>query len=169
MDAEISLRVDGADHRLTVDTRTSLLDALRERLGNTSPKKGCDHGQCGACTILLDGERALSCLALAVAHDGAEITTADGLAGDDGLHPVQQAFLDNDAFQCGYCTPGQICSAVGVLDEVRRGWPSHVTADLTGDPDLSDAEVSERMSGNLCRCGAYANITPAVQQAGGVR
>jgi xanthine dehydrogenase YagT iron-sulfur-binding subunit len=166
VDADISLRVDGEAHRLTVDTRTSLLDLLRERLGNTSPKKGCDHGQCGACTVLLDGERVLSCLALAVAHEGAEITTADGLARDGQLHPVQQAFLDQDAFQCGYCTPGQICSAVAVLEEVRRGWPSHVTEDLTGDPELTDAEVSERMSGNLCRCGAYANIVPAVQQAG---
>jgi xanthine dehydrogenase YagT iron-sulfur-binding subunit len=166
VDADITLRVDGEAHRLTVDTRTSLLDLLRERLGNTSPKKGCDHGQCGACTVLLDGERALSCLALAVAHDGAEVVTADGLAGDGELHPVQQAFLDQDAFQCGYCTPGQICSAVAVLDEVRRGWPSHVTEDLTGEPELTDAEVAERMSGNLCRCGAYANIVPAVQQAG---
>jgi xanthine dehydrogenase YagT iron-sulfur-binding subunit len=113
MDADITLRVDGETRRLTVDTRTSLLDALRERLGNTSPKKGCDHGQCGACTILLDGDRALSCLALAVAHDGAEVTTADGLAPQGELHPVQQAFLDHDAFQCGYCTPGQVCSAVG--------------------------------------------------------
>jgi xanthine dehydrogenase YagT iron-sulfur-binding subunit len=165
VDADISLRVDGETRRLTVDTRTSLLDALRERLGNTSPKKGCDHGQCGACTILLDGERALSCLALAVAHDGAEITTADGLASGRELHPVQQAFLDCDAFQCGYCTPGQICSAVGVLDELRRGWPSHVTEDLTAKPELTDAEVAERMSGNLCRCGAYANIVPAVRQA----
>jgi len=165
VDADLTLRVDGEAHRLTVDTRTSLLDLLRERLGNTSPKKGCDHGQCGACTVLLDGERVLSCLALAVAHDGAEITTADGLAGDGELHPVQQAFLEQDAFQCGYCTPGQICSAVAVLDEVRRGWPSHVTDDLTGQPELTDAEVSERMSGNLCRCGAYANIVPAVQQA----
>ena len=165
MDADLTLRVDGEAHRLTVDTRTSLLDLLRERLGNTSPKKGCDHGQCGACTVLLDGERVLSCLALAVAHDGAEVTTADGLAPDGELHPVQQAFLDQDAFQCGYCTPGQICSAVAVLDEVRRGWPSHVTEDLAGEPQLTDAEVSERMSGNLCRCGAYANIVPAVQQA----
>jgi xanthine dehydrogenase YagT iron-sulfur-binding subunit len=166
VEADLTLRIDGEAHRLTVDTRTSLLDLLRERLGNTSPKKGCDHGQCGACTVLLDGERVLSCLALAVAHDGAEVTTADGLAPGGELHPVQHSFLDRDAFQCGYCTPGQICSAVAVLDEVRRGWPSHVTADLTADPELTDAEVSERMSGNLCRCGAYANIVPAVQQAG---
>jgi xanthine dehydrogenase YagT iron-sulfur-binding subunit len=169
MDAEITLRVDGRSHRLTVDTRTTLLDALRERLGNTSPKKGCDHGQCGACTVLLDGNRVLSCLALAVAHDGAELTTADGLAADGQLHPVQQAFLDRDAFQCGYCTPGQICSAVGMLDEVERGWPSRATADLTADPALSHDEVAERMSGNLCRCGAYATIVPAIQQAGGVQ
>jgi xanthine dehydrogenase YagT iron-sulfur-binding subunit len=169
MDAEITLRVDGTAHRLTVDTRTTLLDALRERLGNTSPKKGCDHGQCGACTVLLDGDRALSCLALAVAHDDAEITTADGLAPDGELHPVQQAFLDRDAFQCGYCTPGQVCSAVAVLEEVRRGWPSHVTDDLAADPELTDAEVAERMSGNLCRCGAYAHIVPAVRQAAGLR
>ena len=169
MDAEISLRVDGESHRLTVDTRTTLLDALRERLGNTSPKKGCDHGQCGACTVLLDGRRSLICLALAVAHDGAEITTAAGLAPAGELHPVQQAFLDQDAFQCGYCTPGQVCSAVGVLDEVDRGWPSHVTEDLTGDVGLSHDEVAERMSGNLCRCAAYVNIVPAVQQAGGAR
>jgi xanthine dehydrogenase YagT iron-sulfur-binding subunit len=165
--AEITLRVDGRTRRLTVDTRTSLLDALRERLGNTSPKKGCDHGQCGACTVLLNGERVLSCLALAVAHDGADITTADGLAAGGTLHPVQQAFIDYDAFQCGYCTPGQICSAVGVLREAERGWPSHVTADLTSDPELTDTEISERMSGNLCRCGAYMNIVPAVRAAGG--
>src|SRR3954468_17096451 len=131
MDAEISLTVDGVPRRMTVDTRTTLLDTLRERLGNTSPKKGGDHGQCGACTILLDGERALSCLALAVAHDGAELTAADGLAPQGELHPVQQAFLDRDALQCGYCTPGQICSAVGVLREVDRGWPSSATTDLT--------------------------------------
>jgi xanthine dehydrogenase YagT iron-sulfur-binding subunit len=169
MDADISLRVDGEAHRLTVDTRTTLLDALRERLGNTSPKKGCDHGQCGACTVLIDGERALTCLALAVAYDGAEVVTADGLAAEGELHPVQQAFIDHDAFQCGYCTPGQICSAVGVLAEVERGWPSHATADLTDDPELSHDEVAERMSGNICRCAAYVTIVPAVQQAGGVQ
>jgi xanthine dehydrogenase YagT iron-sulfur-binding subunit len=167
--AEITLRVDGETRRLTVDTRTSLLDALRERLGNTSPKKGCDHGQCGACTVLLDGERALSCLALAVAHDGADVTTADGLAAGGTLHPVQQAFIDYDALQCGYCTPGQVCSAVGVLREAERGWPSHVTTDLSSAPELTEAEVSERMSGNLCRCGAYMNIVPAVRSAAGAR
>ena len=150
VDADITLRVDGEAHRLTVDTRTTLLDTLRERLGNTSPKKGCDHGQCGACTVLLDGERALSCLALAVAHDGAEVTTADGLARDGGLHPVQQAFLDRDAFQCGYCTPGQICSAVGLLHEGRA---------------KTDADIRELMSGNVCRCGAYPNIVAAIRDA----
>jgi xanthine dehydrogenase YagT iron-sulfur-binding subunit len=173
MDADITLRVDGEIRRLSLDTRTTLLDALRERLGNTSPKKGCDHGQCGACTVLLDGERALACLALAVAHDGAEVTTADGLAADGELHPVQQAFLDRDAFQCGYCTPGQVCSAVGVLQEVDRGWPSSaspdLSADVTVDTALTHDEVAERMSGNLCRCAAYLNIVPAVQQAGGVQ
>ena len=164
---DISLRVDGELHRLTIDTRTTLLDVFRERLGNTSPKKGCDHGQCGACTVLLDGHRALTCLALAVAYDGAEIITADGLAPDGELHPVQQAFLDRDALQCGFRTPGQVCSAVGVLEEVRRGWPSHAT-DLTAVPELTQVEVAERMSGNLCRCGAYVNIVLAVQQAGSV-
>lgn len=167
MDAEISLTVDGVPRRLTIDTRTTLLDALRERLGNTSPKKGCDHGQCGACTVLVDGDRTLACLALAVSYDGAEVTTADGLAGDGELHPVQRAFIERDAFQCGYCTPGQVCSAVGVLEEVRRGWPSHVSPDLDAEPVLSAEEVAERMSGNLCRCAAYVNIVPAVQQAGG--
>lgn len=170
MDVEITLRVDGTDHRLTVDTRTTLLDALRERLGNTSPKKGCDHGQCGACTILLDGRRALACLALAVAHQGADIVTAAGLAygpgGDgegDGLHPLQRSFIDHDAFQCGYCTPGQICSAVGMLREAAAAWPSAVTKDPNAaDVVLDDEEIAERMSGNLCRCAAYANIVPAI-------
>ena len=164
--ADVTLRVDGQVRQLTVDTRTTLLDALRERLGNTSPKKGCDHGQCGACTVLLDGQRALACMALAVAHDGAEITTADGLSAGNTLHPVARAFIDHDAFQCGYCTPGQICSAAGLLDEIRRGWPSHVTSELTADPELTGAEVAERISGNLCRCGAYVNIVPAILAAG---
>jgi xanthine dehydrogenase YagT iron-sulfur-binding subunit len=165
--AEVSLQVNGETRTLHLDTRTSLLDALREHLGLTGSKKGCDHGQCGACTVLVDGRRTLSCLALTVAQDGAEVTTVEGLAGPDGLHPVQQAFLDRDAYQCGYCTPGQICSAVGVLDELAAGWPSAVTAG--GPPDLSDAEVAERMSGNLCRCGAYPNIVAAVQDAGAAR
>ena len=160
----IRLTVDGTGHDLDVDTRTTLLDALREHLGVTSPKKGCDHGQCGSCTVLLDGRRHLTCLALAVAYDGAEVVTADGLAGD-GLHPVQQAFLEHDGYQCGYCTPGQVCSAVGVLDEAVQGHPSHVTDDLEAAVDLTDDEIRERMSGNLCRCGAYPGILAAVREA----
>jgi xanthine dehydrogenase YagT iron-sulfur-binding subunit len=163
MDADISLTVDGTDHTLTVDTRATVLDTLRERLGITSPKKGCDHGQCGSCTVLLDGRRTLSCLVLAVAQDGAEVLTAAGLARG-GLHPVQQSFLDHDAYQCGYCTPGQICSAVGMLDEAARGHPSHVSADLAGDVELDDDELRERMSGNLCRCGAYVGILAALRE-----
>ena len=162
MHLQVTLRINGADRALRLDPRVSVLDALREHLGLTGAKKGCDHGQCGACTVLVDGRRANSCLMLAVAAEGAEITTIEGLRDGEELHPLQQAFLEHDAFQCGYCTPGQICSAVGVLDEVRRGWPSHVTADLTGEPELTAAEIAERMSGNLCRCGAYANIVPAV-------
>jgi xanthine dehydrogenase YagT iron-sulfur-binding subunit len=166
MDSQITLSVNGTSRSLTVDTRTTLLDALRERLGATEVKKGCDHGQCGSCTVLLDGRRELACLALAVARDGVEVVTADGLA-HDGLHPVQQAFLDHDGYQCGYCTPGQVCSAVGMLEEVKDGHPSHVTTDLEGDVELTDDEVRERMSGNLCRCGAYAGILAAVRQAAG--
>ena len=166
MEVEITLKVDGRTHRLAVDPRTTLLDALRERLGITSPKKGCDHGQCGACTILLDGRRINGCLALAVAYDGAEIVTAEGLAASGELHPMQRAFIVHDGFQCGYCTPGQVVSAVGMLQEVEAGWPSHVTADVGAEEmSLSDEEVRERMSGNLCRCGAYANIVPAIRQA----
>ena len=167
MQSRISITVDGVDRTLDVDTRTTLLDALRERLGHATPKKGCDHGQCGSCTVLLDGRRHLTCLALAVAYDGAEIVTADGLATDQGLHPVSEAFLREDAYQCGYCTPGQICSAVGALDELKQGHPSHVTEDLEAEPELDDDELRERMSGNLCRCGAYPNILAAVRAAAG--
>jgi len=167
VDATISLRVDGREKTVTVDTRTSLLDALRERLGVTSPKKGCDHGQCGACTVLLDGRRTLSCLSLVVAQDGSEVVTAAGLAEGDTLHPVQQAFVDHDGLQCGYCTPGQVCSAVGMLQEAAEGYPSHVTEDLEADIVLTDDEIRERMSGNLCRCGAYPNIVAAIREVAG--
>jgi xanthine dehydrogenase YagT iron-sulfur-binding subunit len=171
VDAEITLRVDGRERTVTVDTRTSLLDALRERLGVTSPKKGCDHGQCGACTVLLEGRRTLSCLSLAVAQDGAEVVTAAGLADGASLHPVQQAFIDHDGLQCGYCTPGQVCSAVGMLQEAADGAPSHVTEDLEAGIDglvvLTDDEIRERMSGNLCRCGAYPNIVAAIREVAG--
>ncbi|MBW8486610.1 (2Fe-2S)-binding protein [Actinomadura parmotrematis] len=165
--AEITVTVNGAARRLRVDTRVSLLDLLREELGLTGAKKGCDHGQCGACTVLLDGRRANACLALAVAQDGAEVVTVEGLAGGDRLSPLQQAFLDEDAFQCGYCTPGQLCSATGMLDEAARGRPSAVTPPGDGPPELDDAEIRERMSGNLCRCGAYVNIVAAVRAAAG--
>ena len=166
MEVEITLKVDGRTHRHAVDPRTTLLDALRERLGITSPKKGCDHGQCGACTILLDGRRVNGCLALAVAYDGAELVTAAALAANGERHPMQRAVIAHDGFQCGYCTPGQVVSAVGMLQEVEAGWPSHVTADVGAEEmSLSDEEVRERMSGNLCRCGAYANIVPAIRQA----
>jgi len=166
--ATVSLQINGERRELAFDTRTTLLDLLRERLELTGAKKGCDHGQCGACTVLLDGRRVLSCLALAVAHDGHEVTTADGLADDGALHPVQQAFLDHDGFQCGYCTPGQVCSAVGALDELGSGWASAVTPD-GAEPRLDHDEVAERMSGNLCRCGAYVGIVAAVTSAGAAR
>ncbi|HZE32270.1 MAG TPA: 2Fe-2S iron-sulfur cluster-binding protein [Actinoallomurus sp.] len=161
--AEITLQVNGAKHSLSADTRTSLLDLLREHLGLTGTKKGCDHGQCGACTVLIDGRRANACLALAVAHDGAEITTVEGLADGGEPHPLQAAFMEFDAFQCGYCTPGQLCSAAGMLSE--RG-PSAITDDLTADPALTPEEIRERMSGNLCRCGAYVNIVAAIEAVG---
>jgi xanthine dehydrogenase YagT iron-sulfur-binding subunit len=167
-DVDVALRVNGTEHHLTVDARTTLLDALRDRLGLTGTKKGCDRGQCGACTILVDGRRINSCLALAVAHQGAGILTIEGLAAGDDLHPVQRAFVKHDAFQCGYCTPGQICSALAVLDEAERGWPSAVTEDLAStDVTLDDDEIRERMSGNLCRCAAYVNIVAAVRELAG--
>ena len=163
--ADITLRINETERRLHVDTRATLLDVLREQAGLTGSKKGCDHGQCGACTVLVDGRRANACLLLAVAQDGLEVTTVEGLADGDDLHPLQAAFIAHDAFQCGYCTPGQICSAIGMLAEASEGWPSAVTADLAdGAPNLDEDEIRERMSGNLCRCGAYANIVPAIAE-----
>jgi xanthine dehydrogenase YagT iron-sulfur-binding subunit len=160
----VELNVNGAVHQLDVDPRVTLLDALREHLHLTGSKKGCDHGQCGACTVLINGRRINSCLTMAVMHDGDEIVTVEGLASAGALHPMQAAFVEHDGFQCGYCTPGQICSAVGMLDEARAGWPSHATADVaSADIALSDAEIRERMSGNICRCAAYPNIVAAIR------
>ncbi|MEE1766948.1 2Fe-2S iron-sulfur cluster-binding protein [Streptomyces sp. JV185] len=164
----ITLNINGEKYTLPVDHRTTLLDALRERLDLTGSKKGCDQGQCGACTVLLDGRRAVSCLQLAVAAEGRVITTIEGVADGEQLHPVQQAFLDLDGFQCGYCTPGQICSAIAVIEEHAAGWPSAATDDVrpgAGVPALGAEEIRERMSGNLCRCGAYVSIVQAVAQA----
>lgn len=161
----IAFDVDGCSRTVHIDNRTTLLDALREQLGVTAPKKGCDHGQCGSCTVLLDGRRVTTCLTFAVAHQGADIRTAAGLADGNELHPMQDAFVSNDAFQCGYCTPGQICSAIAMLDEVRAGNPSYVTEPLTGTAQLTDDEIKERMSGNLCRCAAYPNIVAAIHDA----
>jgi xanthine dehydrogenase YagT iron-sulfur-binding subunit len=163
--ATVELRINGSSHTLTLDPRTTLLDALREHLALTGSKKGCDHGQCGACTVLIDGRRINSCLTLAVMHDGQSITTIEGLAEGDRLHPLQAAFVEHDGFQCGYCTSGQICSAVGMLTESRNGMPSYVTEDLTQHAQLTDAEIRERMSGNICRCAAYPNIVAAIKQA----
>ncbi|KQU06574.1 hypothetical protein ASG56_02640 [Rhodococcus sp. Leaf7] len=163
-DVSVILTVNGEQHRVECDVRTTLLDALRERLGLTGSKKGCDRGQCGSCTVLSGGRRITSCLTLAVAAQGDDITTVEGLADGDDLHPMQASFLDNDAFQCGYCTPGQICSAVAVVDEMKSGWPSAVTDDLDSAAVSTDDEIRERMSGNICRCGAYANIVAAVRE-----
>ncbi|CAN5747165.1 aldehyde dehydrogenase iron-sulfur subunit [soil metagenome] len=163
---KISLTVNGTPHALTLDTRTTVLDVLREHLHMTGTKKGCDHGQCGACTVIVDGRRINSCLALAVMHDGAQVTTIEGLGKPGNLHPLQAAFVKHDGYQCGYCTPGQICSAVGMLDEIKRGVPSHVSADLNARPLLSPTELRERMSGNICRCGAYSNIADAITEVG---
>jgi xanthine dehydrogenase YagT iron-sulfur-binding subunit len=164
----VKLRVNGQLHNLTLDPRTTLLDALREHLALTGSKKGCDHGQCGACTVLLDGRRINSCLTLAAMHDGESITTIEGLADGETLQPLQAAFIEHDGFQCGYCTSGQICSAMGMLGESRAGAPSYVTENLAeAQPALTDAEIRERMSGNICRCAAYPNIVAAIKQAAG--
>ena len=175
--AEVAFEVNGKLRTLQLDTRVTLLDALREHLHLTGTKKGCDHGQCGACTVLVDGRRINACLTLAVMHPGAKITTIEGLGAPDKLHPMQAAFVKHDGYQCGYCTPGQICSAVAVLQEVRDNIPSHVTddlgaratlsADLNAVPQLSNAELRERMSGNICRCGAYSNIAEAISEVAG--
>jgi len=164
---KVTLNVNGTQYALELDTRTSLLDALREHLQLTGTKKGCDHGQCGACTVVVDGRRINSCLTLAVMHDGDSITTVEGLGGPENMHPMQAAFVKHDGYQCGYCTPGQICSAVAVLDEIKAGIPSHVTADLTAPVQMTEAELRERMSGNICRCGAYSNIVEAITEVAG--
>ncbi|MDB5758237.1 MAG: aldehyde dehydrogenase iron-sulfur subunit [Burkholderia sp.] len=165
--SRVSLNVNGEVHQMDLDTRTTLLDALREHLHLTGTKKGCDHGQCGACTVIVDGRRINSCLSLAVMHQTSKITTIEGLGTVDKLHPMQAAFVKHDGYQCGYCTPGQICSAVATLDEIRQGIPSHVSVDLTERPLLSAAEIRERMSGNICRCGAYSNIVDAITEVAG--
>ena len=164
---DLSLRVNGTEHHLSLDPRTTVLDALRDHLHLTGSKKGCDHGQCGACTVIVDGRRVVSCLTLAVMQQGHKITTIEGLGTPQQLHPMQAAFVKHDGYQCGFCTPGQICSAVGMLEEVRAGIPSHVTVNLTRAPLPSDAEFRERMSGNICRCGAYSNIVEAITEVAG--
>jgi xanthine dehydrogenase YagT iron-sulfur-binding subunit len=160
----ISFKVNGIQQQLDVDTRTTLLDALREHLHLTGTKKGCDHGQCGACTVMVNGRRINSCLTLAVMQQDAEITTIEGLGNPDQLHPLQAAFIKHDGYQCGYCTPGQICSSMAVLEEIKAGIPSHVTHDLVSAPQLTADEIRERMSGNICRCGAYSNILAAIEE-----
>jgi xanthine dehydrogenase YagT iron-sulfur-binding subunit len=161
---QVSFNVNGQVRTLELDTRTTLLDALREHLHLTGTKKGCDHGQCGACTVVVDGRRINSCLTLAIMHQGGAVTSIEGLGTPDNLHPMQAAFIKHDGYQCGYCTPGQICSGVAVLDEIKAGIPSHVTADLTAPVQHSEAEIRERMSGNICRCGAYSNIVEAMTE-----
>jgi xanthine dehydrogenase YagT iron-sulfur-binding subunit len=165
--SRVSFNVNGAPRQLELDTRTTLLDALREHLHLSGTKKGCDHGQCGACTVIVDGRRINSCLTLAVMHEGDQITTIEGLGTPDNMHPMQAAFVKHDGYQCGYCTPGQICSAVAVLGEIKDGIPSHVSADLTATPQTSAEEIRERMSGNICRCGAYSNIVEAITEVAG--
>ena len=163
----LSFDVNGKTVKLTLDTRTTLLDALREHLKLTGTKKGCDHGQCGACTVLVNGKRINSCLSLAIQHQGDKVTTIEGLGTPDKLHAMQAAFIKHDGYQCGYCTPGQICSAVAVLEEIKAGMPSHVQADITEPPKPSNMEFRERMSGNICRCGAYSNIADAMAEVAG--
>jgi len=167
--SKVSFLVNGQRRELELDNRTSLLDAMREHLHLTGSKKGCDHGQCGACTMLVDGQRLNSCLTLAIMHQDAEITTIEGLGTPERLHPMQAAFVKYDGYQCGYCTPGQICSAVAVLDEIRQGIPSHASGDIAATPQLSVDELRERMSGNICRCGAYSNIIEAITEVAGER
>ncbi|MCJ2049351.1 aldehyde dehydrogenase iron-sulfur subunit PaoA [Methylobacterium sp. J-070] len=167
--ATVTFTVNGQRRDLELDTRTSLLDAAREHLHLTGSKKGCDHGQCGACTMIVDGRRINACLTLAIMHQGAEIVTIEGLGQPDNLHPMQAAFVRHDGYQCGYCTPGQICSGVAVLEEIRAGIPSHVTADLGAAPQVTEAEIRERMSGNICRCGAYSNIVEAMTEVAEAR
>jgi xanthine dehydrogenase YagT iron-sulfur-binding subunit len=165
--SRVSLRVNGEVRALDLDTRTTLLDALREHLRLTGSKKGCDHGQCGACTVMVDGRRIYSCLTLAVMHEGDEVTTIEGLGRPGDLHPMQAAFVKHDGYQCGYCTPGQICASVAALEEIKAGVPSHATADLTTAPQVTAEEIRERMSGNICRCGAYSNIVEAITEVAG--
>ena len=165
----VTLNINGRNHALKLDPRTTLLDALREHVQLTGSKKGCDHGQCGACTVMVNGTRINSCLTLAVMHEGDEVTTIEGLGRPGNLHPLQAAFVKHDGFQCGYCTPGQICSAVGTLKEIKAGIPSHVTVDITGLQKATAEEIKERMSGNICRCGAYSNILEAIQEVSGAQ
>jgi xanthine dehydrogenase YagT iron-sulfur-binding subunit len=165
--SKVALYVNGVPRELSLDTRTTLLDALREQLHLTGTKKGCDHGQCGACTVIVDGRRINSCLTLAVMHQGSQVVTIEGLGTPANLHPMQAAFVKHDGFQCGYCTPGQICSAVAVLDEIKAGVPSHVSTDLLAHPRPTNMEMRERMSGNICRCGAYSNIAEAMTEVAG--
>jgi xanthine dehydrogenase YagT iron-sulfur-binding subunit len=166
--SKVSFEVNGKQKTLELDTRTTLLDALRDHLHLTGTKKGCDHGQCGACTVIVDGRRINSCLSLAVMHEGDRVTTIEGLGTPDKMHAMQTAFVKHDGFQCGYCTPGQICSAVAVLAEIKAGIPSHVSADLTATPKVTAMELRERMSGNICRCGAYSNIVDAISEVAGI-